>query len=146
MDRFADFILHHRKLIITAFLVVAGICAVLAMFVGVNYDMTDYLPPEAQSTRALDIMTEEFGGSMPNTSVMVKDVSVQEALQYKQDLALIEGVTDVMWLDDMIDLKQPLEMADADTVEGFYKDGDALFSVTLEEGMEPSRWKIYGRL
>jgi predicted RND superfamily exporter protein len=36
----------------------------------------------------------------------------------------------------MIDLKEPLEMNDTDTVEGFYKEGNALFSVTIEKGTE----------
>ena len=43
--------------------------------------------------------------------------SLQEALAFKEQLAAIDGVTDVIWLDDVVDLKQPLEMADAGDVE-----------------------------
>jgi predicted RND superfamily exporter protein len=81
-------------------------------------------------------MEDEFSQAMPNASVMVKNVSVTEALVYKDNLAAIDGVTQVLWLDDMIDMKQPLVLADADTVESFYKDGNALFSVTIRKGME----------
>jgi len=46
------------------------------------------------------------------------------------------GVSGVLWLDDAVDLRQPLEMADTDTVESFYMDGNALFTVTIEKGKE----------
>ena len=108
----------------------------LLLFVDVNYNMVDYLPPDAQSTTALNIMNSEFTESMPNASVMAKNVSLTEALEYKQKLASIDGVTQVMWLDDMMDIKQPLEMGDTDTIEGFYRDSNALFSVTIAKGME----------
>ena len=136
MDKFANFIVHRKKTIVAVFIVGAVVCLLLQMLVGVNYNMTDYLPKEAQSTQALTIMNEEFGGAMPNASVMVKDVSVQEALRYKQELGAIEGVSEVLWLDDVVDIKQPLQMADEESVEGFYKNGNALFTVTIEKGKE----------
>lgn len=138
MEKLASRIIKHKKLIIVIFVALAVIGAFLSRFVVVNYNMVDYLPASASSTKALQIMEKEFSQSMPNASVMVKNVSVTEALVYKADLAAIDGVTQVLWLDDMIDIKQPLEMADTDTVEGFYKDGHALFTVTIESGMEKS--------
>ncbi|WP_078577676.1 efflux RND transporter permease subunit [Salipaludibacillus agaradhaerens] len=108
----------------------------LQFFVSVNYNMVEYLPDDASSTKALDIMEEEFEASVPNTRVMVKDVSLQEALVYKEQLESIEGVSDVTWLDDVMDLKIPLEMADDDTVESYYKDRHALYSFTVSSGDE----------
>lgn len=136
MDRLANAIIKHKKAVIVLFIAFALICVFLQLFVKVNYNMVDYLPPDAQSTKALKIMNEEFSESMPNTSVMVKSVSITEAMAYKQKLSSIDGVTQVIWLDDVIDLKQPLEMGDTDTIEGFYKNSNALFSVTIAKGME----------
>ena len=136
MDRFSNIIIRHKKPVIVIFIAVALVCLFLLLFVDVNYNMVDYLPPDAQSTTALNIMNSEFTESMPNASVMAKNVSLTEALEYKQKLASIDGVTQVMWLDDMMDIKQPLEMGDTDTIEGFYKDGNALFSVTIAKGIE----------
>jgi predicted RND superfamily exporter protein len=148
MDRFASAVIHHKKLVLFIFLAAAAICACLVPFVGVNYNMADYLPAEAQSTKALDIMTEEFGSSMPNTNVMVTNVTLQQALEYKKLLQQIDGVSEVLWLDDSVDLKQPLELADPKTVEGFYQDGNALFTVTVEEGKEDQAidaiWDVVG--
>ncbi|MGD6830683.1 efflux RND transporter permease subunit [Sutcliffiella halmapala] len=98
--------------------------------------MVDYLPDDAQSTRAMDVMEEEFTGAVPNTRVMVPDVSLQEALTYKEKLSAINGVGDVLWLDDVVDLKTPLEMADAEMVETYYKDGNALYSISVRSGDE----------
>lgn len=98
--------------------------------------MVDYLPEDAPSTIGMDVMKEEFDGAVPNTRVMVTDVSVQEALVYKGQLEEIDGVSNVTWLDDAIDLKAPLEIADEDTVETYYKDNHALISLTIREGEE----------
>lgn len=132
----AEWVLKYKKTIAIAFLVIAAISAVVQFGVSVNYNMADYLPEEAPSTKAMEIMDEEFDGMVPNTRVMVKDVSIPEALQYKEDLSEIEGINDVMWLDDATDIKTPLEMMDPDTVESYYKESTALYSVAIEEGEE----------
>lgn len=136
MERFANFIVGQKKRIVFVFLLLAVICIVLQLFVHVNYNMVDYLPPEAQSTTGLAIMSEEFDTAIPNANVMIRDVSLMEAVSWKKQLMEVEGVSQVMWLDDMVDLQEPLEMSDPDTIETFYKDSTALYQVTIEEGME----------
>ncbi|WP_339149066.1 MULTISPECIES: MMPL family transporter [unclassified Sutcliffiella] len=98
--------------------------------------MVDYLPEDAQSTKAMEIMEKEFTGSVPDTRVMVTDVSLQEAVSYKERLEAIEGVAEVIWLDDVVDLKTPLEMADIEMVESYYKNENALFSISVRSGDE----------
>ena len=136
MNRFSNTIITHKKSVLAIFFTVMLICLVLIFFVDVNYNLVDYLPQNAQSTVALEIMTREFTETMPNASVMVPNVSLMEASAFKQDLSAIAGVSQVIWLDDMIDLKQPLELADQETVAGFYKDNQALYSVSIEKGRE----------
>lgn len=133
MTRFYKHIVDHQKLIIAIFLILFAVCAVCWQFVAVNYDMNDYLPPESASTKALDLMKREYDGGIPNARVMVRDVSVPEALEYKEKLLAVDGVTDVTWLDDAASVTVPLETLDTDTLESFYKDGSALFSVTIDE-------------
>lgn len=136
MDRFSNVIIRNKKAILILFAVAALAGLFLLFFTNINYNLVDYLPSDAQSTAALKIMNGEFVKPMPNASVMVNDVTLVQALEYKQKLAQIDGVTQVIWLDDMMDIKRPLEMGDAGTIEGFYKDGAALFSVTVAKGME----------
>ena len=136
MDRIIDGIIARRKAVVAAFLTVAVVCAAMIPFVGVNYDMVDYLPDEAQSTTAVSIMNDEFAQAVPNANVLVHDVGIAQALALKHKIAEVEGVEGVMWLDDVVDVTVPLEMADASTVETYYRDGAALFQVTVAEGSE----------
>lgn len=131
MNRYITFILKHRKWIIRVFLILAVVCAGLSIMVGVNYSFTDYLPDDAPSTKALDTMNEEYNQSIPNMRVLIYDVSIPEALSYKEELESAEGVEEVTWLDDSINIYEPLEMADQDTIDSWYKNQDALYSVTV---------------
>jgi predicted RND superfamily exporter protein len=136
MDVFAGGIVRHRRIIIALFVAATVVCAALYPFVGVNYNMVDYLPASAQSTQAIRIMDEEFSQAIPNANVMVRDVSIVQALEYKRLLEGVEGVGAVLWLDDMADVKTPLRMQDSSLVEQYYKDGAALFMVAIDEGRE----------
>lgn len=98
--------------------------------------MMDYLPEDAQSTTALKVMEDEFASGVPNLRVMIENVSLTEAVEYKERIAMIDGVSGVMWLDDVTDITQPIETIDTATVESYYKDECALMSVTIEEGYE----------
>lgn len=98
--------------------------------------MIDYLPEDAPSIEAVDLMEQEFDEPVENARVMIEDVSITEALSYKQQLENVDGVESVTWLDDIIDVKVPLEMASADTVESYYLDQKALYSLHIEEGEE----------
>lgn len=100
----------------------------------VNYDMNDYLPDDSHSTISLEIMEQEFDGGIPNARVMLNNVTIPQALDYKKQIKQVDGVTNVMWLDDSCDITQPLETMDKDTVETYYKDGNALLTVTISEG------------
>lgn len=130
---FYDKVIKYRKFILFIFLVLSVICALCKSLVSVNYDMNSYLPDDSPSTIALDIMEEEFDGGIPNARVLIHDLSIPEALEYKEKLEAIDGVTSVTWLDDAIDLKEPLETQDIDEVETYYKDNTALFTLTINE-------------
>ncbi|MDR1689712.1 MAG: MMPL family transporter [Clostridiales bacterium] len=136
MERFAGGVIRHRKAVIVMFLAAAVICAVLALAVSVNFNIVDYLPSETQSTKAINIMTEEFTQPLPNASVEIRGVSIQEAVDYKRKLMSLEHVKEVIWLDDTLDITKPLEMEDPEAVEAFYKDGNALFSVVITKDYE----------
>ncbi|MHA7138566.1 efflux RND transporter permease subunit [Rossellomorea arthrocnemi] len=136
MINIASWIIKHKKAVLIAFMLVTVLSTAAQFFVKVNYNMVDYLPDDAQSTQAMDIMEKEFTGDVPDTRVMVTGVTIQEAIEFKEKLEAIDGVSDVMWLDDMVDLKTPLEVADKETVENYYSDQNALFSISVRTGDE----------
>lgn len=133
MEKFYTHIIRRSKPIIIVFLVATLVCIVLKGMVGVNYDMKDYLPEDTASTVSLELMQQEFDGGIPNARVMVRNITIPEALAYKDKLLACDGVTDVTWLDDAADIYQPLETLDSDTVDTYYKGDTALFSVTIDE-------------
>jgi predicted RND superfamily exporter protein len=132
MKKFYKQVVNHPNLILTVFAVLFVICAICKTMISVDYDMNDYLPEDSASTVALDLMDEEFGSGIPNARVMVENVTIPQALQYKADMEAIDGVTVVTWLDDVVSVEIPLEIMDTDTVENYYVDGNALFSVTID--------------
>ena len=133
MSKFYTAIVNKRKLILILFATLFVISLLCSQLVSVNYDITDYLPENTKSTVSLDLMGEEFDGGIPNARVMVKDVTIPEALEYKDKLKAIEGVTEVTWMDDAMDITVPLSTLDADAVVTYYKDNNALFTVTIDE-------------
>ena len=137
MERFFRIVTARPKLVVLLFLLVSVVCGIMYGFVGVNYDLTDYLPSDSPSTVAIDVMENEYAGGIPNARVMVRDVTLPQALEYKEKIAAVDGVTDIMWLDDSADVLQPLETLDQSLVGDYYKDGAALFNVTIEEKKIP---------
>ena len=136
--------LKHKKMIVIIFSILAVIGGIAQFGVSVNYNMTDYLPANAPSTVAIDVMDEEFSGNIANTRVMIKDVNIQEALQMKKQLSDVDGISGVMWLDDVVDLKTPLELIDKDILDTYYKNNHALFTFEVADGKEvPVTDEIY---
>ena len=80
MDKLISGMLARRRAVVATFVAVAVVCAALIPFVKVNYDMVDYLPPEAQSTDAVRIMADEFDQAIPNASVLVHDVEDRKSV------------------------------------------------------------------
>ena len=126
-------VVRHRKQVLAGYAILSVLCVFLWMLVSVNYDINDYLPPTSPSTTAIQVMEDAFDGGIPNVRAMVRDVTVPEALAYKQQIAQLDGVTAVTWLDDALDVTVPLEMQDQKTVETYYKDGAALFTITVQD-------------
>lgn len=133
MRQFYKGVVKLRKSILIFFLLSAVFCVFLKNLVSVNYDMNDYLPEDAKSTTALDLMEQEFEGGIPNARIMIKNVSIPEALEYKEKLENVDGVTEVTWLDDVVDITVPVSSLNIDTLETYYTDNTALFTVTIKE-------------
>ena len=131
----AQHITKHRKLVLIVFgalTIVGGLCALL---VPINYNLANFVPEDAPSSIAIRVMADEFDDSIPNVRVFVPDLTLSESLEVKQQLLDLPAVQSVIWLDDFIDLKQPLELQDQTLVSGFRTDAGSLYqvSVTLDD-------------
>ncbi len=134
MNWLAPRIIKHKYLVLTIFIVVTILSLLLSRLVNVNYDLLDYLPEDSPSTVALDVMNEAFDTEPANLRVMAADVDIAGALAIKERIETVEAVRAVYWLDDTENVYQPLEAIPEDTLETWYKDGSALFSVLIDDG------------
>ena len=133
MNVIADKVLKHKKAVLLCFIISAIVCLFLKQQVVVNYNLADYLPDNAPSTLALEVMDDAYTTKTPNVRVYIPHVSVVEALAYKETLANVEGVESIEWLDDSEDVTKPLETLEPETVAKWYVDNGALYSLTISE-------------
>ena len=140
MDSIAKLMLNHKKTVVGVFMVLTVICIILRGKVGVDYNLMNYLPQDAPSTTALDVMDEEYAVKPPNCRIMIEDISIPQAMEIKSQLKELNGVSDVLWLDDTVNVYAPLETMKQDAVEAYYKNGNALFTCYIDED------DLYGHL
>lgn len=128
-----DFIIRKSRAIEKVFIVMVLISAVMAPFVEVNYDLTEYLPDSVESRQGLNIMEETFG--YPGTArVMIKDVTLYEAKAYKDRLEKVDGVDRILWLDTGTNVFSGEGFIDYTSIDQYYKDDCAVMDVIFEEG------------
>ena len=131
--RLARFIIKKQKWIESVFAAGCLFSLIAMLFVNVNYDLTEYLPDTARSHIGLDQMESAFG--YPGTArVMLKDVSLYEAKQYKDRLEAVDGVDQILWCDSRVNIYAGEDFIDMESIEDYYKDGCAVMDVTFDEG------------
>ena len=131
--RLARFIIKKQKWIESVFAAGCLFSLIAMLFVNVNYDLTEYLPDTARSHIGLDQMESAFG--YPGTArVMLKDVSLYEAKQYKDRLEAVDGVDQILWCDSTVNIYAGEDFIDVESIEDYYKDGCAVMDVTFDEG------------
>ena len=132
MDRLTAFLLDHSKGVILFVVLLALLCGALVPFVSINYDLTKYLPEESESRVSLDLLKSEFA-YQGMAILMAEDITIAEALALEEQMEAIDGVSSVLWLDDVADLSQPLSFLDEEDIDTYYKDGNALFTLNFTE-------------
>lgn len=94
--KFAEFIVKARWYLFGIFLALTIASVFLVPMVGVNYDMTKYLPENSSTKIALKVMEDEFG-SAGTASVMIENASIETANELRARLELIDGVATVVF-------------------------------------------------
>lgn len=138
MNRVAEKILKHKIAVMVCFAIAVLLCLVLMRLVNVNFNMVDYLPDDSPSTVALDVMNNAFDDAPTNARILLSDVSVPEALAYKERIKALQGIEAITWLDDEVDIHQPLGMIPQKLLNSWYKDSNALFAVLIANGEDGS--------
>ena len=134
IDKIVHFIVYKGTRIEKAFIAMFLIFAICFPFVGVNYDLSEYLPDTAPSRQALDVMEKEFG--YPGMArIMLEDVTLYEAKRIRDQISWVEGVDMVTGADTATDVYMAYPFAtEPDALDDYYKDGKVLMDVVFEEG------------
>ena len=115
MTKVATVIVDRRNVLIALFLAAAAFCAISRNWVEVNDSITDYLAEDTETRQGLELMEREFT-TYSTASVMVQNVSYEQALLLSEQLARVDGVRQV----------------DFDETPSHYASASALFSLTFD--------------
>ncbi len=125
-------VIRKKKTIIIVSLCAAFACAFLMLGVGQNYDMSDYLPGHSDSKTGIDILKTEYSYN-GSALMMLENKSIVEVLDAKEKIKCINGIDAVVWLDDVADLKQPVELINEEVRNNYYNDANALLHIIFTE-------------
>ena len=132
MDRFFNVIISKRIIIVLIFACITVVCGFLMLGVCNNYDLSKYLPDGTDSKTGIDILKSEYSYN-GNALLCVEDKSIVDMLSIKEEVASIEGVENVVWLDDVMDIKQPIELVDKEIRNNYLVGDDALMQIIFQE-------------
>lgn len=138
MEKIARFIVKRRKQIGIIFIILIVLNLMLMPLVNINYDLSEYVPDNQNAKKGLNVVKSEFG-MQSFARVMVNDVTLLQAKDIKDQIALIDGVDMVIWLDDSIDINRPVEFISEELLNDYYKDGSAIFEIMFDEDENSTR-------
>ncbi len=126
MDKVASFIVNKRKAFFVFFVLAAIYCVMSISKVGVNDDLTKYLPETTETRQGVDIMDAEFS-TFGNARILVANVTYEKAKELADHIEEIKGISKVSFYDaDDDDYVN-------DRLEEYYKDCAALFTISFDE-------------
>ncbi len=134
MDKILRKLVSKKGMTITAIVFVVLLIASIgfAFMTKVNYNMSLYLPEDSKTKQSMEVFEEEFGLTTM-LQVMISDTNNEEVAEIVDEVKQIEGVKSVNWLGDVADLKQPVDAVSNPLVNRFYKDGNYLLTIEMNE-------------
>lgn len=132
IDKLFRATLDHPKGVLAAALLLCVACALCIPLVKINYQFSDYLPEDSPSTGSLQTLEDAFGANLPNSYIYAQGIDLMQADALAAEFAAIDGVDDLIWLGDVVDIRRPLETYDADIVKAWKSDEGYLYQVALD--------------
>lgn len=136
MERYLKFVVGHKKAVIGIYLLVTAFCVLFSLKTQVCFDWSAYLSEDTASVSARNVMEKEFGQELPDLEVQIRNVSVPEAREYAEALTEAEGVQQVLWLGDSVNIYEPLEYADEESLKSWYQNRTAVYQLVTSEERE----------
>lgn len=115
MLKICAFIVDKRNLFFLIYAILCIFSVIARGWVGVENQLSEYLPDTSETRQGLDLMEEQFT-TYGTTKVMVANISYDQALEIQSDMEQIDGIFSV----------------DVDESEKHYANGSALFDITFD--------------
>ncbi|MFA7075131.1 MAG: MMPL family transporter [Candidatus Izemoplasmatales bacterium] len=90
-----------QKVVLIIFFLLVIISGVLITQVEVNYDLEKYLPKDSEIKESINIYKDNFGDSS-YAYIAIDEENVSKAINVKEKIELIEGVKQVLFVDDYL--------------------------------------------
>ena len=132
MNKFGMFIAKNRVMV----LIIATLLLLPALYgkanTRINYDILTYLPKNLESVKGQEILNDVFNSSATGM-LIIENMEAKDVVKVKEKVSQIEGVEDVTWVDDFLDISIPKEMLPNELKEMFYRENSTLLMLKYEE-------------
>lgn len=135
MQKFGEFIVNHRRLIIIIclLLLIPSIIGIKAT--KINYDILSYLPDTVDTVKGQNILTDEFGVGSYSIVIIDNKMKDKDILKMEDKIKEIDAVDKVISKSDILGTSIPEEMLPDDVKAAINKDGTIPILVTFKTGM-----------
>lgn len=133
MRRFSSFIVNHKKLIFGVYLIILVLSFIGTRFVTIEYDLSSYLPKTMNSIIGRDILQGEFSLN-GSAKLLIKSNNLMHIQNIKNQIKDINGVENVIWLDDVEDIMKDENFMDRSISERFRRGEYNLLQIEFKDG------------
>lgn len=116
MEKLAAVIVDKRNVFFLVYIFACVFCLFSMNWTQVENDITKYLSEETETRQGLDTMNEHFA-TFASARIMISNITYEDAKAIYEEIVEVDGVT----------------MVDFNNTESYYKDANALFSVSFED-------------
>ena len=118
MEKLATVIVDKRNVFFLVYIFASVFCIFSMNWTKVENDITKYLSEETETRQGLETMNEHFA-TFGSARIMVSNITYEDAKMLYDQIVEVDGVS----------------MVDFNNSESYYKDANALFSVSFEDGV-----------
>lgn len=123
------FLTRHPALIITVAVLLLIPSIIGYLHTRINYDILSYLPKTLDSTKGEEVLENTFHDA--GTSIIVIDgMEAKDVSALKEKIKQVPGVSNAVWVDDIVDTRIPKEMLPDILKDTFYSKDSTLMIVT----------------
>lgn len=119
INKFSRWLTHHTKLILVIAFLLLIPSAIGYFNTYVNYDILSYLPDGLDSVKGQQVLDETFHNSASSV-LIVEDMAAKDVSSLKEKIAQVEGVHQVTWIDDILDIGVPADILPDEIKNVFY--------------------------